>query len=150
MCENRSRVAGVWCGYCYANLKSRSGFSGHLKAPRGGASSTRKVMSLVKPAVIGGVTQAPAASRESEFATLHPSLWEYLSCEQWADGSARVPASLLIFVEGGLLKACVNDRALERTGWATGPTLEAVLASLDAGIASDGIEWRRAKPKGRK
>lgn len=150
MCENRSRVAGVWCGYCYANLKGRSCFSGHLKGRKGGGYATAKRMALVKPSVAGGVVQGGGKSVESEFATLHTCLAEYLTSEAWEDGSARITSSLLIFVEGGLYKACLNDRALERTGWATGPSLEACLASLDAAIASDGIEWRKSKAGYRK
>lgn len=145
MCENRSRVAGMWCGYCYANLKGKSCFSGHLKGRKKGAHNVRRDMALTKPqldAGAGGLTRELASS---DAAALWPHVMEYVTGECWADGSARTTASLLLFYETGLFKVCLNDRACERTGWATGPTPEQALSSLDKMLASDGLEWRKAK-----
>jgi hypothetical protein len=80
-----------------------------------------------------------------DLAVLLPTLWEYLSLASWDDGSARVTSSLLLFVEDGLCKLCLNDRALERTGWASGVTLEAALSAMDASLADGRMEWRKAR-----
>jgi len=78
-------------------------------------------------------------------ATLCPNVWEYLSSESWDDGSPRQTSTLLIFVEEGLCKVCINDRALQRKAWMTGKTPDAAFVALDAALGAGNIEWRPDK-----
>lgn len=150
MCENRSRVAGTWCGQCYANLAGRSFFAGHLRGPAKGTANAGRKMALSKPVAAKENNNFLGGAVQSDAAALYPSLMEYITGENWDDGSTRTTASLLLFYEAGLFKVCLNDRATERTGWATGATPELALSSLDRMLASDGMEWRKSKAGARR
>lgn len=76
-----------------------------------------------------------------------PALWEYLTATRFEDGSVRVCSTLLIFVEDGLWKACLNDRENDRSAWVSAGTWKELLEALERGLASDTAHWR-AKPQG--
>jgi hypothetical protein len=83
-------------------------------------------------------------------AALFPTLWEWLSSEQYDDASARQTATMLVFVEDGSVKLCLNDRDSHRKAWVTGKTPEAAFASLEQALASDTADWRADKGGPRK
>lgn len=72
----------------------------------------------------------------------YPTLYEYLSLTRYEKGESRVTSTLLIFVENGVLRICLNDRDNNRSVFFTGETLECALASLEAALLSDRVEWR--------
>ncbi len=76
----------------------------------------------------------------------YEQVWEYLTCLSFDDGSERQTATLLLFVDGSELKACLNDRAERQTLWASGEGLEACLASLERQLQGDTTSWKRYKP----
>jgi len=78
-----------------------------------------------------------------DLAAMHPALWEHLSETSWGSGKTRVTSTLMVFVEEGLVKLCLHDRALGRSCWLSGPTLTKVLVSLDLALQGDTVEWRR-------
>lgn len=90
--------------------------------------------------------QLPA---DAAFTKSYPAVWEYLVVSVWPDGKARERASLLMVVEDGMWKGCVNDREHGRSLWRSGETLLALLASLDEGLRKGAGDWRRAKPQGK-
>lgn len=108
---------------------------------------------------IGGVLMskflakaAPAVSAKStiggpdkEFMSEHPAIVEYLTEDKWPDGSSRELATLLIFVEGGCWKCCLNDKARQMTGWASAGGMVSLLEALEGLLAKGGMDWRRAK-----
>lgn len=101
-------------------------------------------MALSKPAAPAGGPLTSGALAPSDVLLLFPRLSEMLSAAQWDDGSARVTSSILLFVEGILWKACLNDRAVGRTLWATGSTPEALFTALEGMLASGQCDWRAA------
>lgn len=74
----------------------------------------------------------------------YPQLYEYLTESKWDDGKPRERATLLVIAEGCRFKLWLNDKALGRSCWVSGATLEDALLSLDTGLAGDSLEWRRA------
>jgi len=84
-----------------------------------------------------------SAVQVSEWSRSHPALWEYLTLEEYPDGTPRDRSMLCAFVENGSFKACLQDRDAQMSLWASGPSLEAVLEALEAKCASgDESEWR--------
>lgn len=75
----------------------------------------------------------------------YPGLWEHLTETAWPSGKSRMTSTLLIFVEEGLVKLCLNDRSATRTAWVSGRTLTEALEHLNSGIEGDSLEWRRAR-----
>lgn len=109
-------------------------------------------MAISRPNRTGadGGSGGPLAGGDA--ATLFPTLWEWLSCEQFDDGSARVTATVLVFVEGGMCKLCFNDRDGHRKAWITGKSPSEAFQALEASLAADRLEWRpdQGKPGLRK
>lgn len=83
------------------------------------------------------------AALAGEWAKKHPALWEFLTCEEYPDGSPRERSMLCLFVENGVFKGALQDRDQQQSLWASGDALESVLEALEAKVASgDDCEWR--------
>ena len=80
--------------------------------------------------------------------TRWPNLVEYLSQTKWDDGSARETSTLMLLVEDGMLKACINDRALGRSLWVAADELNVALDALEGHLESGQGDWRIRKPFG--
>lgn len=79
-----------------------------------------------------------------------PALGEYLTQCKYGDGSRRQTSTLLLFVEDGLLKACLHDRDLQRSLFVSGEDLDALLDRLESSLTSGTAEWRaRGGKRGR-
>lgn len=78
----------------------------------------------------------------SDFALLHPNVWEYLSLRVYEDGKARKTATATVFVEDDQVKVCLSDRDTGRTAWSSGRTLEEALALLEGQLAGATLVWR--------
>lgn len=83
---------------------------------------------------------------DQQFAKGYPAVWEYLVVSTWPDGKPRERASLLVVVEDGVWKGCINDREHGRSLWRSGETLPKLLEALDEGLRRGAADWRRAKP----
>lgn len=104
----------------------------------------KPVASVVKPGVDLGRTNVGVLGTVE-------TVWAYMTDTVYEDGSARECASLLVFVEEGTVKTCLNDRQEGRTMWATGSCLEDCLLSLEERLASGRGDWRASKGRpGRK
>lgn len=77
------------------------------------------------------------------FSEAYPALYEYLTLDVWDDGSARQTATLLTFCEGSVWKGCLNDRAQERSLWASAVTYDGLLSELDTRLVNGSAEWRK-------
>lgn len=81
----------------------------------------------------------------------YPAVWEYLSVAHYPNGKPRILSTLTVFVDGLMVKLCLNDRDAALTAWVAGLTLSDALSALDTGLTEDTVEWRRSSPpKGRK
>jgi len=90
--------------------------------------------------------EGPAADA---LAKKFPFLWEFLSVGAYEDGSKRVLGTLIVFVDGVLVKAFVNDRDAGLSACVTSTGLLSVLEAVNGGLEADTLEWRSAD-KGKK
>lgn len=140
-----------WCGECYANRRGRSNKKGHY-----GYRKYPSIWSGDMGRFIGKPTPSSGASRPAskvvpdDFAKKHPALWEYLTVDSYDDGTAREVATLLLFTEDGLFKACLNDRATSRTCWMSATTVGGLLGLLEEALQGDNAEWRTKREGGPK
>jgi hypothetical protein len=70
------------------------------------------------------------------------TLFSYLTDELWDDGSSRERSTMMTFADGVQWKVWFNDRAMGRTCWMTGETIEAALIALDQALADDSVSWK--------
>lgn len=84
---------------------------------------------------------APDDSLSKDF----PCLWGYLSNTRWDNGDPRTTATLMFFVDSGCLKACLNDRANDRSAFFTGPSLPEILFTVETKLLDDTCDWRYRK-----
>lgn len=82
----------------------------------------------------------------------HPALWEYLTLTRWEGGEERATSTITLFAEDGVVKACLNDRALGRSLWAAADTVYEAIDALEGILASGSADWRghRTGGKGRR
>lgn len=93
-----------------------------------------------------GSKSGPSSGRQAEdkfIEGLFPTLWEYLSADAWPDGSERETSTVTMFVEQGMVKVCLSDRANDRSAWSSGETLEEAVLSLEGALAADRTDWRK-------
>ncbi len=79
-----------------------------------------------------------------------PEVTEYLTAEVYPGGEKRQTASLLLFVEGGKLKACLSDRDTGRVAFVAASSWIEVMDVLEGGLRDGSLDWRMsrsARPK---
>lgn len=77
-------------------------------------------------------------------------LSSYLADTKFEDGTKRETSTLLLFVEDGQLKACLNDREEGATAWVSNNSLVGILEDLEAGLQDNTLGWRQSKGPRRK
>lgn len=92
----------------------------------------------------------PWSEQGDAWARRYPALAEYLDADKFPDGSARKTSTLLVFVDDGVLKACVSDRAESRVAFFSASTFEGLLDAVEVGLSTDNADWRPAGGGGRK
>ena len=137
--------ASGWCWRCYEGARCRRFFPGHA----GKAPATRKrrwyvPISRKASSDGGGAAGGRGAAADPDLARECPGVLEYLTLTTFSDGSEREVATLLVFSEEGLWKACLNDRAEGCSLWATGSTLFEALGAMDAMLTQGTASWRRS------
>ncbi len=134
-----------WCGRCYELVKgkvSKHRSHHYTFAPR----RSRGSMGIQRPDKGAGNAGGPVKTDESPIAVGHPVLWEHLTATSYEDGGNRQPSSLLLFVEDGKCKLCLNDRDASRTGWITGATVEEALIAMELALGAGRMDWRASRP----
>lgn len=80
-----------------------------------------------------------------------PLLVEHMTCDAYDDGTKRQRSTVTLFVEDGNVKACLNDREMERSLFrSAGEFLEALEALEKALTQGDESEWRPWNKKRKK
>jgi len=82
---------------------------------------------------------------DPDFASQYPVLATYLGDEAYDDGAPRRTSTLLLFVQDGLWKACLNDRAAGRSAWVSGEMLTEALSSLENALRTERASWRASE-----
>lgn len=92
------------------------------------------------PGQMCGPADKPFSDRsfESEFPTLH----EYLTVTSWGDRQPRTTSTLLLFVDNGALKCCINDRDNNRSAFVNDTTFAGLLALLESKLTEESLDWR--------
>jgi len=85
---------------------------------------------------------------DSTISTKLPALAEFLAADKWGDGADRVPGTILIFVDAGTLKACINDKDQDAVAFLTARTMQELLESIEAGLRSGKLDWRAQRAPG--
>lgn len=79
---------------------------------------------------------------DKSFQGRFPTLYEYLTCDKWEDGTARATSTLLLFLDAGILKGCINDRAMSRSLFVGGSTLQSLLEAAEEALRAENPGWR--------
>lgn len=93
----------------------------------------------------GGGLSLPAVDEKT--AKDFPCLVEYLGQATWEDGSVREVSTVLCVMEDGVFKACLIDKATDRTLWVSCPQLGKLLHVLEAKLLNPSAEWRKRRPE---
>lgn len=71
-----------------------------------------------------------------------PGVREMLVETRYPDGQPRQTSTLLLFVEAGVVKACLRDRDQGQSAWSSGVSVIDALEALEAGLQADTVQWR--------
>jgi hypothetical protein len=150
MCQCKTKKK--WCWQSRENHTGRGSHPNHaFYTPRSASLAEQRCMAMKRPDAAARIAGSPSVTSDEESSLLFPSLWSYLTETVWEDGKARQVATLTVFCEDGLVKICLSDRALERSGWVSAGSLNEALSSLEAKLTSDCFEWRKAmRPAGKR
>lgn len=135
------------CPYCNQNRKGRNNHPGHW-GYRSVKPARERICVMIKRESRDArdTSSQPLAARDEDLEAEYPCIYEYLTARLFSDGSERETATLLLFAAEGVWKCCLNDRAEERSLWATGYTHGAAMGALEAMLDNSTGEWRRSKP----
>jgi len=135
------------CSYCLSNLRGETNYPSHRAYnPCNPILWSPLSMVLKRPTVNGSGHPVPSEFNDPEFKNQFPTLYEYVSSTAWDDGKVRKTSTLLLFVEDGALKVCLNDRALLRQAFVSARTFTETLSLLDDQLRDDTVTWRANKP----
>jgi len=98
---------------------------------------------MKKPETIAKATQG--GFPDAAFAKTHPTIAEYLSDDQWEDGTPRELSTLQIKTQDGLVLAVLQDHALSRGLYVVGETVTAALKALEKHASEPTADWRTWK-----
>ncbi len=84
-------------------------------------------------------------------AASYPLVVKFLTLTVYGNGERRVPGSITMFVDGGLLKACLNDKDADLSAFVSGGGLAGLLDAMERGLGEDRLDWRapRKSKRGR-
>jgi hypothetical protein len=81
----------------------------------------------------------------------YPTLADFLCQAFWEDETGkrtrRTPGTVVLFVEDGRLKACVNDKDLNRVAFYTFDGPDTFWKQLEGVMAADKLDWRKGGGK---
>jgi len=93
---------------------------------------------------------APESIVDPVFRKDYPSVHELMATSILPGGEVRQPCSLLMFSGDGMWKACLNERDLDVSLWASGKGFYAALDCLEERLNAEVVEWRSKPSRGRK
>jgi len=134
------------CIYAQMNRRYRTNTKGHRYYRTSGLGDIkgRTCVALKKPSS-PGPTSVGSTGVPCVFSATHPSLSEWMTEEKWEDSSRRLLPSLTVFVEDGLTKLCLNDKAVGRVCFVSGPSLADALVRAEEGLLLETLDWRKSK-----
>lgn len=106
-------------------------------------------MSFLKKHQASGESSKHASPEDVAFLKRFPALHEYLTATSYPDGSARQTASLSVFSEDGLWKACLNERDTGMVLFVAESHYDDLLTALELLLQEERPPWRPSKHKGK-
>lgn len=85
----------------------------------------------------------------AEFGDDMPLLYEMFTTEEFENGDKRVPSSLSVFYDEGVLKLCLNDKQEGLCTFVTCSSVLEGLLALEMGLGEDRLDWRPMKWAGK-
>jgi len=79
---------------------------------------------------------------DGKFTDKHPTLVEFLTRVVWEDGSPREKGSVFVFIEDGMVKACLNDKDSLQVAFVSSVTFAGLWEALEKGLRDDTLDWR--------
>lgn len=73
-----------------------------------------------------------------------PDVHQWMSCAEW-NGKPRKLPTITLFVEDGRLKAVLNDRNTEQTGFWTFRSVMGFWRELQDALCGENVEWRQKR-----
>lgn len=72
-----------------------------------------------------------------------PNLYDHLTATTYDEGGNRLTSTVLVFVDNGVLKICLNDRDNCRSAFFTAVDLMGCLMAAERALADGTADWRR-------
>ncbi len=101
-------------------------------------------------AAAGGDGEGSGKVELCEFAEGHPDLFDFLTLAKWPDGKPRQLGTILVCVEGGLVKGWINDKECGVSCWLSCGSLSGLFKRMDAICGGAEADWRVPRPAGGK
>jgi hypothetical protein len=104
-------------------------------------------MGLLRKVRAAGTPGSPVGDAPYDFASgLGEATWEFLVRTCWdEDGSRRETGTILVFSDGPVVKAMLNDRDGSRVAFLTLAAEECLSDLLERALLSPATDWRAAK-----
>jgi hypothetical protein len=77
--------------------------------------------------------------------TVYPVLHAWMTDARWDDGKSRETTTVIVCVDQGTLKACVNDRDSGKSAWLSSDSLEGLFLAIECHLRDGSMPWRDAK-----
>lgn len=71
-----------------------------------------------------------------------PTLFEFLTAVKYDDGSPRVTGTFLIFLDGGVLKMCINDRDNNRSAFVEAESMFSLWSQAELLMREEELDWK--------
>ena len=134
------------CVYGQRNRRCKGNHKGHryYKPPLPWYRVVLRETAMKKP--VAATMRADGAKPEvCDLGERWPSLWEFMTATEWDDKSRRAVGTILVMFEEGTWKVMLNDKALGRLAFVSGPSWEAAMNKADDAVRTDEADWRKAK-----
>lgn len=79
---------------------------------------------------------------DEAFTKKYPTLAEFLTRVLWEPGQPREKGSVFVFIEDGMVKACVNDKDSLQVAFVSSVTFAGLWDAIEKGLAKDSLDWR--------
>lgn len=80
-----------------------------------------------------------------EWSLLLPTVFDYLTERQYANGDPRRTSTITLFNDGGVLKAVLKDQDAGLDCWVASDSFAGLWAALEAALNDPKHEWRTSR-----
>lgn len=104
---------------------------------------------LNRPVPKDPVSSCSPLCLSGDFCTIHPALVEFLSLDQWEDGTSRTRGTLTLFADGDAWKVCLNCKDSGRIAFVSATSVGEVLLAAEEALCRAMIDWRDTRRNGK-